>query len=134
MSNWVHIIGALYVETYKERKNIKKYVENVLKDAPKITGSEEDVNIFVNVLSGYNLTSYKNDGSSINYQTCICITLAGDLRDRTIDVTEQEYNDFLKFIEEKFAIIDSSVKMYEEYSEVTKLFQDSWYKGGDKDD
>ena len=34
MSQWTHVIGCLYVETYKEKKDIKKYVENILKNAP----------------------------------------------------------------------------------------------------
>ena len=54
MSRWTHVIGSLYVDTYKHEKDIKGYVENLLEKAPKITGSERDCDIFVNPLSGYN--------------------------------------------------------------------------------
>jgi len=118
MSNWTHIIGAIYVETYIERKNIKKYIEKIIKDAPKITGSEDDVDVFINPLSDYNVSSWKEDknGNYITYQTRVCITLVGDLRDRDINQTEKEYFEFINFIKEKkFDIYYSSVAIYEDW-------------------
>lgn len=128
MSNWTHIIGSLYIETYTERKNIKKYVENILKDAPKITGSEDDTNIFVNPLSGYNVSSYKENknGEFLTYQTCVCISLAGDLRDRDMSKTEEEFEEFIKFISSKFDIWYSSITIYEDYSGEIKQFRKDW--------
>ena len=128
MSNWTHIIGSLYVETYTERKNIKKYVENVLKEAPKITGSEDDTDIFVNQLSGYNVSSWKTDKNDnfLHYQTCVCITLAGDLRDRCMKQTEDEFKEFIKFIKDKFNIFYSSITIYEDYTGEIKQFREDW--------
>lgn len=128
MSNWTHIIGSLYINTYTNRKNIKKYVENILKDAPKITGSEDDTNIFVNPLSGYNVSSYKEDknGDFIHYQTCVCITLAGDLRDRDMNRTEEEFNKFIEFIKSKFEIYYSSISIYEDYSGEIRQYRKDW--------
>ena len=51
MSRWTHIIGSFYIETNVETDNLKSYIEDQLKFAPKITGSEKDVDIFVNPLS-----------------------------------------------------------------------------------
>ena len=128
MSNWTHITGALYIETYKERKNIKKYVEKILKNAPKITGSESDTDIFVNSLSGYNVSIWKEDknGNFLEYQTRVCITLAGDLRDREINQTEEEFNEFIKFVKDNFDIYYSSVAIYEEYSEEIRQYKVDW--------
>ena len=105
MSQWTHVVGSLYIETYKEEDNTKKFVENILKNAPKITGSEKDADIFVNPLSGHNTWTscdcerciYKdtivhfNEGGfqcdaentfecpEGDYQTCVVITIVGDL-------------------------------------------------------
>lgn len=118
MSNWTHIVGALYVETGELHKNIKKYVKKQLKDAPKIRGSERDADIFINELNGRNVWTSKGD-----YQTCVCISIIGDLRDADMKSTEKELNDFIYFIKQKFYIRDISIKIYEEWSGEEKQFK-----------
>lgn len=124
MSCWTHVVGSLYIDIYEELDNPKEYVENKLKNAPKITGSESDADIFVNQLSGYNtwvsvdvegsirsgtIENTKNgillEGGDIanvkqakEYQTCLVITIVGDLRDRNIKQTCKEIDDFVSFI------------------------------------
>ena len=129
MSCWTHIVGSLYVETYTKRKNIKKYVEKILQDAPKVTGSEEDMTIFVNSLPGYNVSSWKRNKDNTDwetYQTCVCISLAGDLRDRQLPQTEEEFNDFIKFIKQKFQIFYSAVSIYDECTGKIKHYSVDW--------
>lgn len=129
MSYWTHITGALYVETYTERKNIKKYVEKILQDAPKVTGSEEDMTVFVNPLPGYNISSWKRnktDDDWERYQSCVCVTLVGDLRDRQIDQTEEEFNKFIDFIQQNFQIFYSSISIYDEGSGEIKEYHEDW--------
>ena len=119
MSAWTHIIGSMYVETYTERKNIKKYVEKILQDAPKVTGSEEDMYVFVNPMPGYNVSSWKMNKKGDDwekYQTVVCITLAGDFRDRQIAQTDEEFQKFAEFIRQKFHIYYSSISIYDEVS------------------
>lgn len=41
MSMWTHVTGCIYVDTMQEKKDIKKYIKKILKDAPLITGSEK---------------------------------------------------------------------------------------------
>lgn len=127
MSMWTHIVGAIYVDTFRKDENIKEWVENQLKEAPKITGSEQDADIFVNVLSGHNTWSscdceHCKYGESVThleeggfqcdaeegyncpegkYQTCVVITIVGDLRDRTEEQTKMELDKFLKYIKNK---------------------------------
>lgn len=55
MSHWTHITRAIYVDTYEERRDIVSYVEEIVRKAPNITGSEKNADIFVNALSGYNV-------------------------------------------------------------------------------
>ena len=126
MSHWTHIVAAIDVDTYKCSHTIKEDVEQMLQDAPQITGSEGSADVFVNVLSGYNhWTSCdcqsceyghtrrhdENDGGwwcdaaddyrcpQGEYQTRVVITVIGDLRDRMKDTTKDEWKVFKKYIE-----------------------------------
>ena len=126
MSAWTHIIAAIDIDTYIEDKNIKSVVEELLKESPKITGSEGNANVFVNVLSGYNHSTNcdcKNceylktiqktkdgficdspDGYDCpegKYQTRVVITVIGDLRDRHKSTTHKEWNKFNNFVAKK---------------------------------
>ena len=55
MSCWTHIVAAIDVETWIESHTIRDDVYDLLADAPRITGTEGNAEIFVNVLSGHNL-------------------------------------------------------------------------------
>ena len=127
MSFWTHIVGVLHVDTFKEVDDIKTFVEESLKDAPKITGSESDAAIFVNPEPGY-CTSTDMDcrrceyGKSLRhdkdgylycdgpegyqcpygeYQSRAVITVQGDLRDRMRNQTRKEWNAFHRYIAKK---------------------------------
>lgn len=132
MSQWTHVVGSLYIETYKEEDDIKKFVENILKNAPKITGSEKDADIFVNPLSGHNTWTscdcerciYKDTIVHLNeggfqcdaentfecpegdYQTCVVITIVGDLRDKDGEATKKEIEEFIRFLQSNDFDID----------------------------
>lgn len=142
MSCWTHITACLSVETgmVVKKPELKRRVKEVLKDAPKITGSEGPADVFVNIQSGYNFyksqdcenCKYKDslrEITTINgeeyqecnapkgydcsgeYQTCIVISVQGDLRDRIKERTQKEFNEFLKYITKKFYIRDYSVNI-----------------------
>lgn len=124
MSHWCSITACIYVDTNIESSNIKSIVEEKLKLAPKITGSEGDADVFVNVLSDYNIWKsadcencpYKDtiikygDGffscepdveyecKEAEYQTNICVSIVGSLRDKWAKETESEYKEFLDWI------------------------------------
>lgn len=97
MSMWTHIVAVLDVDTNRCTDDIVTYVEEKLKDAPKITGSEKDAYVYVNRLPGHNASFYdgKNDKK---YQTRVVITVIGDLRDRMKVQTEKEWDAFKSFI------------------------------------
>ncbi len=92
------------------KRNIKKYVENILKNAPLITGSEQNADVFINPLNGYN-TSIYNSQSIKNFQTCVGITIVADLRDREIEETREEIENFLDFIRDNFLIINIGLNL-----------------------
>ena len=126
MSYWTHIVGVMHVETYKEVDDIVAYVEESLKDAPVITGSERDASVFVNREPGHNVSTdfdcrrcvynhtlkYYDDGFDCDspedhccpwgeYQTRAVITIQGDLRDRMKKQTKKEWNDFHRYVAKK---------------------------------
>lgn len=124
MSYWTNIASTIVLETYIEDVNIKERIEEVLKNAPKITGSERNADIFVNVLSGHNTSiepdcnicdyrhtiingengdfscgadqDYKCPNSK--YQTVVAISIVGALRDRFKKQTIKEYKKFIKYL------------------------------------
>lgn len=139
MSSWTHIAAVIDVDTNIISKNLQKKVEELLSKAPKITGSEGDADVFINVLSGYNYYTssdcreckygesfIENESEeescdadefficpSGNYQTRVVITILGDQRDRMREQTKKEYKEFMRFIEKdcNFIIRNKSVKI-----------------------
>lgn len=147
MSKWVHITACLSVDTFlgKEASELKQTVEKLLEKAPKITGSEGPADVFVNIQSGWNLSTWDYDCAHCKYkdtkhkvtengkeweecdgpdehdcfghfQTCIVISIQGDLRDKTKKATENEFNRFLKYISKrcKWWLRDYSVNIIED--------------------
>ena len=142
MSHWTHITACLSVDTYMVKSNILDLVKKDMEKAPKITGSEGDADVFINLQGGYNTwmshdcdnCKYKDtqreviidglsytecDGPSDNdcsgkYQSCVVISVQGDLRDRTKEQTEKEFKDFLAFIENKYTVRDYSFNIKSE--------------------
>ena len=110
MSMWTHVTGCIYVDTMQDRKDIKKYIKEILKDAPLITGSEKNADIFINPLSGYNTSVFNGDNIE-DFQTCATITIVADLRDREMEKTQEEIVGFTDFIRDKFLIIDTSLRL-----------------------
>ena len=124
MSLWTHIVGVLHVDTYHCCDDLKLYVEEALKNAPQITGSEGPADVFVNVHSGYNISTsfdcrrcefkdtiihFEEGGMSCDapdgykcpygqYQTRVTITVQGDLRDRMKQTTRKEWNAFHRYV------------------------------------
>lgn len=139
MSHWTHITACLSVDTYIEKPNILDLTKEYIAKAPKITGSEGDASVFINLQEGYNTwkscdcdnCKYKDtqrevtidgllyiecDGPSDNdcsgeYQSCVVISVQGDLRDRTKEQTEKEFKEFLAFIENKYTVRDYAVNI-----------------------
>lgn len=139
MSCWTHITSCISVDTnmMENKRILKKLIEDALRRAPKITGSEGNADVFVNVQSGYNWfvntdcdhCKYKDTiielgkgefecspaknytCKSGKYQTCVVISVQGDLRDRTKEKTKEEFENFLNFIKNKYTVRDYSINI-----------------------
>lgn len=133
MSMWTHITACLSVDTglTKKRGELKRIIQKELKEAPKITGSEGNADIFVNVQSDYNfVTNADCSGCGYmeidtgaccapekytckkgRYQTCVTISVQGDLRDRLKERTASEFGEFLEYLRKRYYVRDYSVNI-----------------------
>lgn len=141
MSMWTHITACMSVETYTvlNRIELKREVQKILRRAPKITGSEGNADIFINIPSGYNFSTSRDcahckyretrsevviDGETYQkceapdnyncsgkYQTCVVISIQGDLRDRLGDQTKREFKEFLDYVKSHYYVRDYSINI-----------------------
>lgn len=122
MSHWTTINAVIEIDTNIQSKVIKEIVAHRLSEAPKITGSEGNAEMFINQPSGYNCSSdldCDNCVFNINnkcisegtknckfqeFQTVVILTISGHLRDRYKDQTEKEWKAFLEYTKEAFDV------------------------------
>ena len=117
MSRWTHITSCMSVDTCIEnKKRVKKSIIDYIAKAPKITGSENDAEVYVTLQRGYNISSWEQDrkGEFIKYQSCIIISIQGDLRDKDGETTKEEFIDFLNYIKAKYIVRDYSINIEDE--------------------
>lgn len=106
MSQWTHIIAAIEYDTLKMSDNLVKDMMNELNKAPRITGSEEDAQIFINQPSGYNMSVGCGGRKGVEkYQTKVVITVVGHLRNRDKKRTTREWADFLGYVNDMPGIV-----------------------------
>lgn len=123
MSQWTHITACMSVDTCTEnKKRIKKSIIEYIDKAPKITGSEADADVYINLQRGYNVSSWSR-GKTQEYQTCIVISIQGDLRDKDGETTKDEFVEFLNYIEREYIIRDYSINIEDEWKDesITKI-------------
>lgn len=100
MSLWTHVIGVINVNMYTQsNEQTLNHARHMVAHAPKVTGSEGDMQTHVNLLNGYNHHVFDN-GTDVKWQTGVAILLFGDLRDRTIEKTNKELKTFLDYIKD----------------------------------
>ena len=153
MSRWTHITSCISIEAgiLDNKIGLKREIQKILRHAPKITGSENDADIFVNIPSGYNFfmsrdcehCKYKDtirhitkEGEeclecdapryydcSSEYQTQAVISIQGDLRDKDGETTKEEFIDFLNYIKKEYIVRDYSINIEDEWRDesITKI-------------
>lgn len=144
MSWWTYINGTITVSPAGRTQSEKRYIlETILAHLPKVTGSEENMNIYILQKYGYNSCSTHNEfgfftKGMVEIQNEYILVLEGALRDREFDESFKELNKFLNRLakrvdirnilvsiesyEKKFIFSDSKHyrKMYENPSWVSK--------------
>lgn len=98
MSLWTHVVGAIHANFYgNSTSEAWENAITILKDAPKVTGSEGDMQTFVHPLDGYNNAEYDTNVER-KWQTGMVVSLVGDLRDRTVEAVCKEMKPFLDYV------------------------------------
>lgn len=106
MSEWTHVTGAVRVDTYARSDAEAVYIaQTVANHLPRITGSEEDAHVYVNLERGFNMSSTDDEfgrrsnlgndwvqgqRNMFDTQSKCVLTITGDLRDRSIGQTVRE--------------------------------------------
>lgn len=128
MSRWTHITSCMSVDTcIGNTKRVKKSIIDYINKAPKITGSEKDAEVYVTLQRGYNISSWKRkrdeEYAPIHFQSCIIITIQGDLRDKDGETTKEEFIDFLNYIKKEYIVRDYSINIEDEWTDesITKI-------------
>ena len=104
MSQWTYVAAELQLRGPLYRIGTDEF--NIGKDKilkafkGKITGSEEDADVFVEKRSGYSLS----DGDGTRMDDRYALVIVGELRDRTLDETKGELVAAYKSIAGKFSI------------------------------
>lgn len=93
MSIWTSIHATIEVVCVNEieEKDVKAIVQDMNAYAPKVTGSEGNADIFLDVEE-----EYKLDGATPRYCITICIT--GSLRDRDKTRVLEEFEGFVTWL------------------------------------
>lgn len=106
MSSWTHVLKTYKIATGIQSQKMLTQVKKKLESAPRITGSEGDVTYSVVKIEGHDyMTSFR--GHWREYQTQCIIVLYGDLRDRFIEDTTAELNEFENWLNSEFSILKS---------------------------
>lgn len=106
MSFWTHITGTIRVIPFGRTQPEKRYIlDTVLAHLPLVTGSEENMNVYVTQAHGYNLSSgcdefdhwsnLGDDDQGFRTQDTYLITVDAALRDRMFETTLREFNNWL---------------------------------------
>ena len=115
MSRWAHISAVIRIdikdnfaqEFYDDviqQEKLDSFVQELASRMPKITGSKGNASVFVNKLPGHSISRVYWSGIPYDYseyQTWYCLTIIGDLRDRTPQKTRREFNAALRFLKDE---------------------------------
>lgn len=118
MSQWTHITATIAVDTWLyglDKDTLCSRVQAVLDTAPRIRGSEGDVDVNFFVKSGHNHSGF-TDGEWEVSQSCVTIVIQGDMRDRDKDEVKQELCEFVTYIDNIFGIRDGSYGLKDDWT------------------
>lgn len=123
MSYWTYVNGVITVEPMGRTQHEKRYIlETILDHLPKVTGSEEDMNITIlekksgassscncNEFGEY--TRYRRYPWPSTYEQYM-VVIDGSFRDRMFDDTLHELNKFLNRLGKRVYVNDILVELH----------------------
>lgn len=124
MSSWTYVTGSILVEAESRTDAETLYiVQTVANHLPRITGSEGDVDLYIQLLRGRSLSSNRDEfmqesnlwhresfGCGVfETQSCAIVTINGSLRDRIFSETLIETQKMLFRLSKQLLILNISV-------------------------
>lgn len=119
MSNWVYISGTITVSPLGRSQAEKRYIlDTVLAHLPRVTGSEEDMNIYAIQKNGHNYSSSCDEFEQFSnlynekyfktfeMQDDYLIIVDGNLCDRTFNETLREFTKWLCRLSKRVLVTD----------------------------
>lgn len=132
MSQWTYINGTITVSPMGRTQAEKKYIlDTVLEHLPLVTGSEENMNVYIIQKNGYNISSscdefdcctnnlvdrYGNKNRKqgwLRTQDEYILVIDGSLRDRTFNQTLLEFNKYLCRLAKRISVENVLVEINE---------------------
>ena len=139
MSCWTFIRGTITVSPMGRSQAEKRYIlEAVLAHLPKVTGSENDMNVYVIQKSGYDqycshdeFGQYSNLGNgnpsyrhpSFGVQCKYILAVDANLRDRTFAMTMREFSRWLCRLSKRLYVNDVLVEVNSDFDEQSHIFR-----------
>ena len=123
MSMWTYVSGTIQVHVEgRTQPEIEYVLKTVLEHLPKVTGSEEDMKVYINRRDGYSMSSHwdefghrSNLGTgyygSFEIQNIYFLTVDGTLRDRTFEETLKEFSKWLTRLSRRIWVRDVLVEV-----------------------
>lgn len=124
ISSWTYIKGVVEVSPRGRTQAEKEYIlKTVLSHLPKVTGSEDNMNVYINQEIGYNSSSNCDEFMNISnlgndkYYKCFetqdnyLITIQGNFRDRVFEETVKEFNNWINRLAKRVMIEDCLVEV-----------------------
>lgn len=123
MSFWSYVRGMVEVELLGCTQAEKRYIlETVLNHLPHVSGSENDMKIYIIQKDGYNCSSscdefmqHSNKGNgtygSFETQCTYFLLVDGNLRDRAFEETYKEFQKWLCRLAKRMPVIDVMVEV-----------------------
>lgn len=119
MSDWTHIHAIIKIEQIycfdsddKKFKNFREKINELLSQAPLITGSEVNADI---IPIKFSKIVYCGNDDTDEYVNCVYVAIIGNLRDRTVKQTKNEYKKFIKHFSEpdEFSVEELVYQIYD---------------------
>ena len=115
MSYWTHIMGTIKVTPLGRTQEELEYIlKTVLKHLPKVTGSERDMNVHIVRANNYNTFNSHNEFGEpidVEIQDTYFLIVEGNLRDRKINETYREFQNWICRLSKRVLVYDVLVNI-----------------------
>ena len=121
MSMWTYILGTIEVSPCGRTQAEKEYIlKTVLDHLPRVTGSEEDMEVYINKEDGTTSSSSTDeffcesnllDDGWLQTQDNYLITVKANLRDRMFSETLREFQNWLYRLSKRVLVEDVLVRV-----------------------